>query len=381
MITSKATALGIIFPNGYDRTVKELTAARSTASIPFAGRYRMVDFVLSSMVNSGISNVSILCRENYLSLMDHLGSGREWDLARKNGGLNLVPPFSLKENGVYAGRIPAIKSILGFLQSQKENYVVLADANVAANVDFKAILNAHIASNADVTIAYNKVEAPDDYSSEIKAGNLNFYCLETEGDTVTDILISPIRKKGILNFSMGITVCGREWLIETIRNAYVDGLAYFERDVLKKRIGELSIKGYEFKGYVARIMSMRNYFEESMKLLEEENLDALFNPNPIYTKVRDDNPTRYIGAPSVKKSVIADGCVIEGTVENCILFRGVKIGKGAVVKNCVLMQDTVIEAGAKMEYTIADKDVTLAAGHSYNGSADFPAFLPKGKKA
>lgn len=381
MITSKATALGIIFPNGYDKTMKELTAARSTASIPFAGRYRMVDFVISSMVNSGISNVSILCRENYLSLMDHLGSGREWDLARKNGGLNLVPPFSLKENGVYAGRISAIKSILGFLRAQKENYVVLADANIAANVDFKAIINAHIASEADVTMVYNKTEAPAEYSSEIKEGNVNFYCLETEDNNVKDILISPIHATGTVNMSMGITVCSREWLIETIRIAHVNGLAYFERDILKKNLGELSVKAYEFKGYVARIMSMRNYFEESMKLLEEENINALFDPNPIYTKVRDDNPTRYIGAPSVKKSVIADGCVIEGDVENCILFRGVKIGKGAVVKNCVLMQDTVIEAGAKMEYTIADKDVTLAAGHSYNGSADFPAFLPKGKKA
>lgn len=380
MLNTKASALGILFPNSFDTTMPELTTNRSAASVPFAGRYRLVDFVLSSMVNGGIDNISILCRENYLSLMDHLGSGREWDLTRKNGGLNIVPPYSLKENSLFHGRVQALKHVESFLARQKENYIVLADANIAANFDFKAFVNAHHESGADVTFAYTVDTLPSYFPTAVREGQTNYYALVLDGNKVTDIKISP-RDTEEINASMGIICCGRQWLIDSIREAYVEGALYFERDVVKKNLDKLDVRGYKFTGYHANIYSMKSYFEESMKLLEEVNLDALFNPSPIYTKVRDDNPTRYIGTPVVKKAMLADGCVIEGKVENSILFRGVKVGKGAVVKNCILMQDTVIEAGAVVEYTITDKDVVVGEGKNFCGTADFPAYIPKGKHA
>ena len=162
MLRQNTNALGIIFPNSYDNTVPELVTERAMASIPFAGRYRMVDFLLSSMVNCGIDNISIIVRQNYHSLMDHLGSGREWDLVRKNGGLNIVPPYAEKHMKIYNGRVEALASILPFLKEQKEKYVVMADTNIAASFDFNALLNAHKESGADVTIVYKKEKLKDD---------------------------------------------------------------------------------------------------------------------------------------------------------------------------------------------------------------------------
>ena len=163
------------------------------------------------------------------------------------------------------------------------------------------------------------------------------------------------RKKGVKNISMNIYVIERKLLIEQIREAYVNGRTYFERDILSPQLDTLKVRGYEHTGYYARIISMGSYFAENMKMLDEKNVDALFSPNQVYTKIRDDNPTRYTKGAHVKNVMAADGCVIEGEVENSILFRGVKIGKGAKVRNCVLMQDTVIETGAKVEYAITDK--------------------------
>ena len=350
MVNSNANALGIIFPNSYDDLVPELVTERLMASIPFAGRYRMIDFILSSMVNCGISNVSVMARSKYYSLMDHLGSGRPWDLARKNGGLNLVPPYAEKSMKVYNGRIDAIASILPFLKSQKEKYVVIADTNIAVNFDFNDFLDSHISSGADVTIAYTEEE----------------------------ILINA-QEKGIQNFSMNIYAIERELLIDLINMAFVRGYVYFERDVLAPRLERLNVRGYKFDGYFARINDMRSYFNENMKLLDEKNLDGLFSPNPVYTKIRDDNPTRYIPGSRVKNILAADGCVIEGEVENCILFRGVKISKGAKVRNCVLMQDTVVGEGASLEYVISDKNVVISPNKELKGTDTFQIFIEKGK--
>ena len=378
MVNSNANALGIIFPNSYDDLVPELVSERLMASIPFAGRYRMIDFILSSMVNCGIDNISIPVRNNYYSLMDHLGSGREWDLSRKKGGLNIVPPFAEKSVGFYNGRIDALASILAFLKHQKEKYVVLSDAHIAVNFDFKALLEAHIESGADVTVAYAEEELPV-ISDHVQPGAKGFfYSLQLDGNRVTKIKINP-QDPGKQNFSMNIYVIDRELLIDQVNTAFVRGNIYFERDVLAPNLEKLNVQAFKFDGYYARINDMKSYFNENMKLLEDENLDGLFAPNPVYTKIRDDNPTRYISGSKVKNIMAADGCVIEGEVENSILFRGVKIGKGAKVKNCVLMQDTVVEDGANLEYVISYKNVHITAGKELKGTDTLQVFVEKRK--
>lgn len=375
MVNSNIDALGIIFPNSYDNRVPELVSERLMASIPFASRYRMIDFLLSSMVNCGIDNISVIVRKNYRSLMRHLGSGRTWDLTRKNGGLNIVPPYAEKTVKVYSGRVEALASILEFLKAQKEKYVIIADTNIAVNFDFNAMFKSHIESGADVTIAYKKEEIPYGFMNlQATTTSELYYTLNLEEGRVKEIQINP-KEYGLQNFSMNIYLTSRELLIEKIADAYVRGYAYFERDILAPQLDTLKVYGYEFTGYSARISDIKNYFDENMKLLDDENLDALFGPSPVYTKVRDDNPTRYIGAAKVKNAMVADGCVIEGEVENSILFRGVKIGKGAKVKNCILMQDTVIEGNAEVEYMITDKEVTITSGKALKGSDSFPVFV------
>lgn len=377
MVNSNANALGIIFPNSYDGLIPELVTERLMASIPFAGRYRMVDFILSSMVNCGIDNVSLIVRKNYHSLMDHLGSGREWDLTRKYGGLNIVPPFASNTVKVYNGRIEALASILDMLKDAREKYVVMSDANLAVNFDFTAMLEQHIESGADVTIAYKKQEIPVGMKKTFDITKDLYYTFELDDDgRIRQLRINP-EDEGVQNLSMNIYIIEREFLVHMISEAYSKGMVYFDRDLLAPNLERLNVRGFEFNGYLARISDIKSYFDENMKLLKDENLDGLFGGNPIYTKIRDDNPTRYIQGSKAKNIMSADGCIIEGEVENSILFRGVRIAKGAKVKNCVLMQDTIVGEGANVEYVITDKNVTISAGKEIKGADSFPVYVAK----
>lgn len=380
MVNSNAdSAMGILFPNSYDSLVPELVSERLMASIPFASRYRLVDFMLSSMVNCGIDNISVIVKRNYHSLMDHLGAGREWDLTRKNGGLNIVPPFAQKTINIYNGRVEAIASILDYLNRQKEKYVIMADTNIVVNFDFSAFLQKHIDSGADITIAYTKEEIPKAFIDIDMTKKDLYYTLDIDGDDRVKQIVVNNKDKGEQNMSMNIYVMERKLLIEQIREAYVNGQIYFERDIVSPQLDKLNVRAYQHTGYYARILDIKSYFAENMRLLKEENVNALFSPSTVYTKIRDDNPTRYATGSHAKNAMVADGCVIEGEVENSILFRGVKVGKGAKVRNCVLMQDTVIEAGASVEYTITDKNVTVSSYKELKGTESFPVFVEKRK--
>lgn len=266
---------------------------------------------------------------------------------------------------IYSGRVEALGSILNFLENQKERYVVMSDANIAINYDFNALLAAHQASGADVTIAYQKTEIPEGRKNDN-------YTLTVDADgRVTELLFNDYRS-GIQNLDLNIYVLERETLIKLVKDATARGLIYFERDILAHNVNILNIRAVEYTGYVAHICDMKSYFDENLKLIDEKNLNALFpKESPIYTKIRDDNPVRYVNGSCVENSLLADGCVIEGTVENCVLFRGVKVKKGAVVKNCVLMQDTIVEANAQLECVVTDKNVRVTAGKKLSGTESF----------
>jgi glucose-1-phosphate adenylyltransferase len=379
MISSNVNALGIIFPNSYDSFVPELVSERLMASIPFASRYRMIDFLLSSMVNSGIDNISIIMRQNYRSLMDHLDSGREWDLTRKNGGLNLIPPYSERSVKVYGGRMEALGSILPFLRSEKEKYVIMSDSNFAANINFSDVIASHEESGADVTILYYKKDLSGRAADTRQSTGEYYYTLQMDEDNRVNEIHINAQDVGVQNHSMNVYVVGREFLITQIEDAMVRGQIYFERDILSPNLDKFVVKAYEYTGYVAILTGLKSYFDENMALLDDKNADALFGGNSVYTKVRDDNPTRYTASAKVKNVMAADGCVIEGTVENCVLFRGVKIAKGAVVKNCILMQDTVVGEDTTAEYIITDKNVTITAHQEIKGTASYPTYIIKHK--
>lgn len=379
MIKSSTDVIGIIFPNSYDALIPELVSVRLMASIPFASRYRIIDFILSSMTHSGIDNISVVVNKNYHSLMDHLGSGREWDLVRKNGGLHIFPPFAEKQvGGPYVGRAGALANLLDFLKSQKEKYVIMADTNIVVNFDFNAMLQAHMDSGADLTIAYNEQELPKELLDYQTSDQIFYYTFDIEEGRIRKVSINP-KTEGVQNTAMNIFVIGRELLIDLVSTAYMEGKSFFMHDVIMPQLGKLNVQAYKYTGYVARICGMKSYFEENMKLLDDYNLDALFASAPIYTKIRGDNPTHYKDGAKVKNVMMADGCVIEGEVENSVIFRGVTVGKGAKIKNCILMQDTVVEAGANVEYLITDKNVTITAGKEMKGTDTFPVYIEKYK--
>ena len=376
MVNANLNTLGIIFPNSYDTFVPDLVNVRLMGSIPFASRYRMIDFMLSSMSNCGIDTVAAIVNNNYQSVIDHLGSGRSWDLVRKSGGLKIFPPYADKSSKPYRGRAGALANVLGFLRDQKKKYVILADCHIAANFDFNKLVTSHMESGADITMVYREQEIPEGFRKVRDDSKGYYYTLGLDGDKVNKIYVNS-KEEGIQNFSLNVIILERELLIELITEASLLGKEWLERDVLIPQLNKLNIRGYKYDGYVACISSIKTYFEENMKLLDDYNLDALFSPASIYTKVRDDTPTRYVEGATVRNVMVADGCLIEGEVENSILSRGVKIAKGAKVKNCILMQDTVVEAGANIEYLITDKNVTVTAGKEMKGTETYPVYIAK----
>lgn len=361
---------GIIYANANDSLLKELTTNRSMASVPFGARYRLIDFSLSNLVNAGITKVGVVTRGNYRSLMDHMSNGIYWDLDRRNGGLYILPPYITKGAKRYNGSVDAVYGAEDYILHCKSDYIVLYNSDVVANVDISEAVKAHIKKNADITFVYHNGIVPKndgetmlltlDENSKISAVDFN-----NEG-------------KVEANFSIGITIIGRELLLKLANEAYDENLESINRDVVTGNLSKLNIYGFEHKEYVKFMNGMESYYDANMDLLNGEVRHQLLNKKrPIFTKTRDDMPTRYGTKSQVKKSLIADGCVIDGVVKNSILFRGVKVAKGAVVENCILMQEANVFENANLVNVIADKNVTISPDVVLKGTEDKKIVLKK----
>lgn len=372
MDVNMGNVLGLVFANMHDKTLGDMTKNRTMGSVMFGGRYRLIDFPLSNMVNSGISEVGVITKSNYQSLLDHLGSAREWDLARKKGGLYILPPFGNVESTLYRGRIEALYGAMSFIKHSRAKYVILSDCDVVTNIDYKPIVAAHIESGADITaVAHTGVYSSDD----IKTSTV----FNVDADkNVTSVLINP-DISGTCTTSLNVFVMSMDFLIETVNDAMARGNVSFERNILQEKCRELKIKIYEYDNYFSKLNSPESYFKSNMALLEPENARKLFVPKrSIYTKVSDNAPVKYDLDSKVSNSLIADGCIIEGEVENSVLFRGVKVGKGAKVKNCILMQGTVVGDNAELNYLITDKNVSICENHILTSSPQYPMYVGKG---
>ena len=367
------SAIGVIFANMHEETVPELVRRRTMASIPFGGRYRIIDFTLSNMVNSGITTVGLLTNNNYRSLIDHIGSGKDWDLARKDGGLILLPPFSEKHDKLYTTRLEALGSLTGFLSRRNEKYVVLTDCDGVAKFDIANIINYHESKNADITLVshHGKVGSRSD-----------FILLNSDADgRVNEIKLSPHVKDGTkADIFINMMIINRQFLLNLVEDSVTHGFNSFESDILVKQLNSLKIYKYDFEGYYAGIDSMSAYFKHNMELLNKEVRDELFGDRDIYTKVRDSAPSKYGEAAVVKNSLISDGCVIEGVVENSILFRGVKVAKGAVIRNSIIMQDNYIGENTSLNCVITDKNVVVSDRKTLSGCNELPYFIQKGTR-
>ena len=372
MDVNMGNVMGIVFANMHDTTLGDMTKNRTMGSVMFGGRYRLIDFPLSNMVNSGISEVGVITKSNYQSLLDHLGSAREWDLARKKGGLYILPPFGNVESTLYRGRIEALYGAMSFIKHSRAKYVILSDCDVVTNIDYNPIVAAHIESGADITaVAHTGVYSSDD----IKTSTV----FNVDADkNVTSVLINP-DISGTCTTSLNVFVMSMDFLIETVNDAMARGNVSFERNILQEKCRELKIKIYEYDNYFSKLNSPESYFKSNMALLEPENARKLFVPKrSIYTKVSDNAPVKYDLDSKVSNSLIADGCIIEGEVENSVLFRGVKVGKGAKVKNCILMQGTVVGDNAELNYLITDKNVSICENHILTSSPQYPMYVGKG---
>lgn len=371
-MASMGNVLGLIFANMHEENLPELTKARAMASVPFGARYRLVDFPLSSMVNSGMTQVGIITQAKYYSLMDHLGMGSEWDLARKTGGLHILPPYGRSDNGVYRGRLEALAGALEFIHESGAEYVIMADSNVVANIDFKPIIEFHEKKGADITCVYGRKV----YDSE-RASKFTVLCVD-DNDVVYDVLSRPAIS-GEMNAALNIYVTKREFLENIIRESECRSLYSFETDILQHKLHDFKVYGYKYDGYYEIIDGMKTYYKANQDMMNRDVCHKVFPlDKPIYTKVRDVAPAKYGIDANVKGSLIADGCIIDGTVENSVLFRGVVVGKGAVVKNSIIMQGTVIEEKAAFINGISDKDATLTKNRTITGTTDYPVFISKG---
>lgn len=362
--------LGIVFSNMHEELVREITEVRAMGSVPFGGRYRLIDFTLSNMVNCGINKVGVVTKSNYQSLMDHLGSGKAWDLSKKRDGLFILPPFG-NSSGEFSNKIETLNSIIGFLENSKEDYVFISDCDTICNIDLKDVISQHTKNKADLTMIYRNGLVPKNIKE------LLVISLEQDGH-ITDISIDP-NTSDKYSYSFNMFLIKRELLIKSIREASSKNKNNFKRDILQKNVNRFRMFGYEFKGYSHTISSMSEYFDANMEMMDADVRAELFNSEkPIYTKVRDDMPAKYGLGSNITNSLVANGCVIEGEVENSVLFRGVHIEKGAKVSNCVIMQDSKVLSKTTLKYVILDKDVVIREGRELMGFKTYPIYISKG---
>ena len=372
------TAVGLIFSNIHDNTIPELTRRRTLGSVPFGGRYRLIDFTLSSMVNSGISKVGVVTHNNYQSLIDHLGNGKDWDLARRSGGIKILPPYitsfeNAASNKFYSSRLEALMGTVNFLNRCEEDYVVMSDCDVICNIDLNKVIESHVKSKAAITFIVNKA----DFSGH--ADDEKVYAVEFDADNnLTEISERKI-SEGVSNVFVNMMVVKRDYLLNVIQDAIAHGYKSFLYDIIIRNVGKENYKVYNYDGWYAQIGSLESYFACSMKLLDSDARARLFGVKnyPVLTKVRNSAPTRYVEGAKVVNSVVAEGCIIEGTVENSIIFRGVHVGKGAVVKNSILFQDTYVCPDVSLNCVITDKNVMIKDGRTLSGHSSMPFYIGK----
>jgi glucose-1-phosphate adenylyltransferase len=355
----------------HDESVQELTSKRTMASIPFGGRYRLIDFALSNMYNSGLTKVGVITKSNYQSLMDHIGSGKEWDLSRKREGLFILPPFGSNQSGVYKGRLEALNGISEFIHRSVGDYVIMTDCDTICNLNYSIPLEFHIKNHADVTVICKKCKADNSGSH----GMISY--MSDENGRVNEIIVNP-QQGDECNIGLNMWIVNRSFLENSLSEAQSRSLVSWERDILQKSCENHNIYCWNFDGYAGRINTMFQYFHANMDLLSSDvRRELFFRYGHIYTKVRDEVPAKYGDCSNVSNSLVADGCVIEGEVENSILFRGVTIGKGAKISNSIIMQGTKIGSNVKLNYVIIDKDVFIKDNRILMGFDTYPLYIAK----
>lgn len=376
MMANKAA--GIIFSSLNDNTLSRLTADRTVAAIPFACRYRLIDFSLSNLINANISNISVISNYNYRSLAEHVGSGKDWDLARRDGGVNFVAPFQTSYSSntkMFSTRLEALVNMKEYISEFKEEYTVLMDSDNVLNIDIADVIRSHEISGAEITIVTRNITKG--YTAKHPR-----MMISSVAGKVSDITLSTGYTDKNPELSLGIVVMATAHLRLIIEEAEAHNLTSLT-SLLLRNFRSKNYRTYNYKGYVATVSSFLDYYKHSIELAEDERARASLlwrKEAPIFTRVHNSAPVVYKSTATVEGSMIADDCVIEGTVINSVLFRGVRVERGAVIKNSVLFSGTYVGKNASLNCIVTDKDVQISDGVNLSGNENMPFYVQKRRK-
>ena len=365
--------LGIIFAN--DADLDALTTKRTMASIPFAGRYRQIDFALSNLTCAGVRHIGLISRSNYQSLMNHIGSGEEWGLELEQGGLEFLTPYAMSTTDSYRGKLESLYSALEFMTFSKDDeYVIMTDTAILSNIDIEKVLDSHIASGRDITIVTKAGVANGCRQLDLALK------LDDKGE-VCDIAVDYAAPESYVA-SMDIFVMSKEWLIEQVKEHIARNRYHMDRDLVLGlwQAGQLSINVYPFEGVALYNESVDDYYRNSLTLVDADIRHQLFDgAHPIYTKVRDRVPSYYGEECNICNCIVADGCMLEGNAKNSVLFRQVTIAPGAEVEDCIIMNDSIVGENCQLKYVILDKDVVVRPNTKLFGSPNTPIVIKRGE--
>ena len=371
-------AAGIIFSSLNDNTLSRLTSDRTVAAIPFACRYRLVDFCLSNMVNANISNINIVANYNYRSLMEHIGSGKDWDLARRSGGIHIISPYQTAHSSsakMFSTHMEALISMKEYIDEFDEDYVVLMDSDNVLNIDLVDVIKSHEITGAKMTLVTQQVDK--DYTAKHPR-----MMLSSVAGKVTDVTMSSAYSEMHTELSLGIIVMSTTYLRKIIGEAQGSYSHSLSGMILRNYKNE-NFRTYKYDGFVASVSSFLDYYKYSITLAKDEEARSslLYKKEfPVFTRVHNSAPVVYKTGAKVESSMIADECVIEGTVINSVLFRGVHVAKGAVVKDSVLFRGTYVGKNASLNCIVTDKDVHVNDNVSLSGNSNMPFYVQKNRK-
>lgn len=360
--------MGIINLDPEQDLLEELTYFRCSAAVPFAGKYRIIDFILSNMVNSKITEVGIFARKKYRSLLDHLGKGKAWDLDRTRGGLFILPPDWNDPTDISRGELQHYHNNLDIFERSLADYIVVSGSRHICLIDFRDVLKHHQEHGHDITVVYTK----DYFKQEcnLTCSRLTF----DENGRVIDVHNDTNNE----NVYMEMFLLKKDLLLDIVAHCIAHGIENVFFGGIKPRLNDFYVGSYEYQGNHAVINSVKSYYEHSMNLLNQETFKALFHSKHlIYSKSKDESPVKYLGCSDVTNSLIANGCIIEGTVKNSILFRGVRVRKGSKVINSIILPKCDIGEGVTLENVILDKDVKITDGKTIIGAYEKPFVVAK----
>ncbi|MFW6035676.1 MAG: glucose-1-phosphate adenylyltransferase subunit GlgD [Halothermotrichaceae bacterium] len=362
--------LGVINLDKEHDFLNELTYFRCGAAVPFAGRYRLIDFTMVNMVHSGITELGIFTKRKYRSLLDHLHVGKQWNLDRKKGGLFILPPDWHDPSDISVGELRHFANNMDFFERSLADYVLHCGSQNICKVNYKDVLKQHIDTGADVTLIYNPVDKLESEHSECKR-------LDIKSNGEVQNIHNEVDNK---NIYMDMFIINKDLLIELIQHCIAHRKDNFFKGGIMDNINDLKIYSYRYDGYHAVINSIESYYKNNMRLLNMEDYISLFmQGKPVPTKVKDEVPTRYLENADVSNSLVANGCIIDGVVENSMIFRGVKVEKGAYIKDSIVMSRAVIEEDVSLENVILDKKVSVSKGQHLSGVEEKPFVLAKRK--